>query len=147
MTETPKAAKPFSLADIKAQVANEDTFDFEPLLPSLEPSGIILKLKSDLAPSVDGRLKELIDANTRKQQLMAAQAEKARPGEAPIASVEDMSAFGRKLIAVRVAGWNMPDEFTEANVMALLRYWDGLGNQILAKTAEAARFTPDSPKA
>lgn len=147
MTETLKAAKPFSLADIKAQVANEDTFDFEPLLPSLEPSGIILKLKSDLAPSVDGRLKELIDANTRKQQLMAAQAEKARPGEAPIASVEDMSAFGRKLIAVRVAGWNMPDEFTEANVMALLRYWDGLGNQILAKTAEAARFTPDSPKA
>ena len=147
MTDTPKAPKPFSLADIKAQVANEDTFDFEPLLPSLEPSGIILKLKSDLAPSVDRRLKELIDANTRKQQLMAAQAEKARPGEAPIASVEDMSAFGRKLIAVRVAGWNMPDEFTEANVMALLRYWDGLGNQILAKTAEAARFTPDSPKA
>ena len=147
MTDTPKAPKPFSLADIKAQVANEDTFDFEPLLPNLEPSGIILKLKSDLAPSVDGRLKELIDANTRKQQLMAAQAEKARPGEAPIASVEDMSAFGRKLIAVRVAGWNMPDEFTEANVMALLRYWDGLGNQILAKTAEAARFTPDSPKA
>jgi hypothetical protein len=147
MTETPKAAKPFSLADIKAQVANEDTFDFEPLLPSLEPSGIVLKLKSDLAPSVDARLKDLIDANARKQQLMAAQAEKARPGEAPMSTVEDMSNFGRKLIAVRVAGWNMPDEFTEANVMALLRYWDGLGNQILAKTAEAARFTPASPTA
>jgi hypothetical protein len=64
-----------------------------------------------------------------------------------MSTVEDMSNFGRKLIAVRVAGWNMPDEFTEANVMALLRYWDGLGNQILAKTAEAARFTPASPTA
>lgn len=147
MTETAKAASPFSIADMKAKVANEDTFDFEPLLPSLEPSGVVLKLKSDLAPSVDARLKELIDANTRKQQLMAMQAEKSRPGEAPIASVDDMSNFGRKLIAVRVAGWNMPDTFSESAVIELLRYWDGLGNQILAKTADAARFTPDSPKA
>lgn len=147
MTETPKAASPFSIADMKAKVANEDTFDFEPLLPSLEPSGVVLKLKSDLAPSVDARLKELIDANTRKQQLMAMQAEKSRPGEAPIASVDDMANFGRKLIAVRVAGWNMPDAFSESAVIELLRYWDGLGNQILAKTADAARFTPDSPKA
>lgn len=141
------ARKPFSIADIKAQVAHEETFDFEPLLPSLEPSGVTLKLKSDLAPSVDARLKALIDGNTKKQQLMAAQAEKARPGEAPFTPVDDMATFGRKLIAVRVAGWNMPDEFSEAAAIELLRYWVGLGEQILAATADAARFTPDSPKA
>lgn len=137
---------PFSIADIEAQVATEETVDFEPTLPDgITPSGAIFKIKSDLAPSVDARLKEMLDQMKRQDQLRAAQAAKARPGEV-IESTDTQDVFGRRLIAVRIAGWNLPDEFNEANLLKVLKGWTGLGAQILEKSAELARFTPTSSK-
>ena len=149
MTTTPEAAKPaaFSIADLKAKVATEEIVKFEPLLPDgVTPSGVTFDLKSDLAPSVDARLKELIDQNTRKEQLRGAQAAKSRPGEI-ITPVDETATLARRMVAARIAGWTLSDEFTEANALTVLQYWVGLGDQILAKTADLARFTPTSPKA
>ena len=146
MTKPADGARTFSIADIEAQVMVEETFPFEPLLPNLEPSGIIFQLKSDLAPSVEGKIKQLLDGHTRKDQLKAAQAARSRPGEV-INTVDEQAVLGRKLVAARIDGWSMADEFNETNVQRVLKAWVGLSEQILAKSAELARFTMTSPKA
>ena len=145
--EAAAPAKLFSIADMEAQVASEETFEFEPLLPDgVTPSGVTFKLKSDLAPSVDARLKDLLCQMKRREQLRAAAASKSRPGEVT-EDYGEMDVMGRRMIAARIAGWSMADEFTEANVLRVLKVWTGLSDQIIGKTADLARFTPASPKA
>lgn len=144
MTKDTKA--PFTLADMKAQVATEETFEFEPTFPDLKPSGIILKLKSDLAPSVQTALKAMAEADRKKDHLRAAQNAKARPESVILQSIDEIAEFGRKGVAVRIAGWSLDEEFTPANVDDLIKHWKGLDAQILAKSAELASFTVASPK-
>lgn len=148
--KTQGAAAPaatFSIADIVGQVATEETYPFEPMLPDgLTPSGVTFYLKSDLAPSVDGQIKDLLADMRRKEQMRAAQAAKSRPGQVT-EDYDELDVAGRKLIATRIAGWTLKDEFTTANVLTVLKLWQGLGEQILAKSAELARFTPASSKA
>jgi len=144
---TKATVAPFSLADIEGQVATEATYEFEPLLPNLKPSGVLFQLKSDLAPSVQNALTDMMDTDRKKEHFRAAQNQKARPESVQLTPVNELSDFGRKAIAIRIAGWNLPDEFNEATVLRVLKAWSGLGDQILAKTAELASFTPASSKA
>lgn len=142
-----KTAPAFSISDFKAAVATEASADFEPLLADGSPSGLVLQVKSDLAPSVHGRLMEMMDAFRDADTLRAAQAAKARPGHAPVEKTASIVRNSHRMAAVRVCGWNAKDEFSEAALIDLFAHWPDLVAQVLAKSAELASFTPTSPKA
>jgi len=133
-----------SLDDIEAEVATEDTQDFEPALVDGTPSGIILFVKSELAPSVAAELERMSDNQRRKAAMAAAQASKSRPGEVYEKSADVMAAF-RKAVLLRVAGWRgVKQEFSEENLNRLLKLQPGFCSQIIEKSGEMGRFTPAS---
>lgn len=141
---TTKPANGLSIASIEKAVATETPADLEPVLPNGDPSGIILLVKSDQAPSVIEALNKLANTRRKKEQIAQAQAQKARPGEAFIPVEQDMLAY-RKAVAIRLAGWRgLTDEFTEDNAIHLLSVLPTFGPQILEKASEMTGFTPTS---
>lgn len=137
-------AKAISIASIEQQVATEEPSELELVLPNGDNSGIVVMVKSDQAPSVVEALNKLANTRRRKEALAAAQAAKARPGEAVVPVEEDLLAY-RKAVVVRMAGWKgVSDDFTEENALRLLKAAPGFGPQILEKAAEMTGFTPAS---
>ncbi len=135
-----------SLASIEAQVSNETPTEFEPNLPNGDPSGVILLVLSEQAPSVAKKLAALSNEARRKAAISAAKADKARPGEA-FTPVEDDILFVRRLTIARLAGWKgLEEEFNEANALKLMELAPGFGSQIIAQSADLAGFTNASPK-
>ncbi|MCC7267880.1 MAG: hypothetical protein IT546_11140 [Caulobacteraceae bacterium] len=136
-----------SLSDIRNQVATEEAVDFEPYDAKGNPSGIVLKVLSDQSKIVQDRLLALIDRKRRQDQLLAAQAERSRPGEV-VASVKDDAEYGRRLVAARLAGWTgIAEDFNDSNAAELLRLIPGFGPQIIRKSEELGGFTVASPTA
>jgi hypothetical protein len=141
---TPAPAK-LSLASIAATVANTEAVPFVPLLADFTPSTVTLFVYSDQHPKVQARVNELEDGRRRAEQLLAAQAMKARPGQI-ISKTEDEQEHYSRMVAARIAGWEgIEDPFSDANAIRLFQLIPDWSSQVLNKAKELGRFTKASP--
>ncbi|HYE46220.1 MAG TPA: hypothetical protein VEA44_10660 [Caulobacter sp.] len=137
----------FSVDDILRKVAGDEAAELPIYNNKGDPTGIVFLVKSDQAPGVKEALTALGDGRRRKENMLAAQAQKARPGHEPFITVEEDAEFVRQAAVVRLAGWRgIKDEFSPATALKLLAGVPAWATQINQKAQELAGFTTDSAK-
>jgi hypothetical protein len=132
-----------SLADLEL---NEAGVPVEMIDDDGSATGILIEVLASNLDSVNARQNALEDERRRKAAVRAAKAAKSRQEDAG-ESAEETAEYVRRAAAVRVSGWNLADEFTEANVVKLFKLRPKFALQVLDASNETSRFTKGSPKA
>jgi hypothetical protein len=137
-----------TFADIEAQTAGDIPVEFEPFDKNGDPSGVILLILSDQSPTVQRGIIALTNAERQREQVNAAKARGARPGEV-FTKVEDDRDHTLKLTALRIAGWkgDLDEPYSPENAVRLLKLIPGWVSQVLNRSAELGGFTATSSKA
>jgi hypothetical protein len=128
-----------SLASLNTRKASETPFTFEAVEPDGSFSGIKLSVLGSHSDQVTKESNRLI--NERRQQQAAREAQ-AGPNEPLFTPVEDDVAFGQRLAAVRLVGWEGIDEpCTPENALILCQTNPGYAAQVMQKSGNLANFT------
>lgn len=133
-----------SLADLKIAA---DSIKVEMLDEDGNASGVILDVVSSHSDAVIEKSNALEDERRRKLSIREAKAAKARGNDPVFESAAESQAYVRKAAAIRVAGWNLKEEPTEANIVELFKLRPSYVLQVLDAANETGRFTKSSPKA
>jgi hypothetical protein len=137
-----------TFAAIEAQTAVDTPVEFEPMDFDGNPSGIVLLVLSDQCQTVQDGIIRLSNAERQREQVTAAKARGARPGEV-YSKVEDERDHTLKLTALRIAGWkgDLEEPYSQENAVKLLRLIPGFVGQVLNKSAQLGGFTTTSSRA
>lgn len=140
-----RPVKKFSLADLSAVKASETPAKVEFILPDGKRSGVMLHVLGEQSATVQRKVNALMDQRT--EELAAAEAQAAKSGgTVPPRPTEDSIAFGHRLVAVRLVGWDgIEDEWSEANALELVRSNADVAELVLKTSKATARFLQLKP--
>jgi hypothetical protein len=140
---TTKAAG-ISLADLDARSTSEVPFEFEYILPNGEGSGVTFKVLGSQSPTVVAEVNKLLDARRRKEAAAEITARSSRNPAAFTPISEDID-FSQRVIAARLKGWSLDDEFTPENALKLVRSNQHIADQISEVSNDLGNFMKVSP--
>lgn len=147
MTNAAPAISKRTLASTNTRKACETPFKFELLEDDGTGSGIIAHVIGGQAKTVVEKTAELVNERRRQEAIRASEASANRPGDA-ITPFEDDVAFGQRLSAVRLIGWDgLEEDCTPANALELCQNNPGYAAQITTQSNKITNFTKASPKA
>lgn len=148
MTATPTKAAPklVSLASLDARAASAVAMPFEYITPAGDPTGIILHLLGGQSKIVQDEANKAINERRRKEAMVAAQAKTSRNTDDYV-TVETDVAFGQRLAAIRLTGWEGIEETWSAELGLLLcQNNNDVAAFILAKSNDMANFMKASSR-
>lgn len=136
-----------SLASLNSRKASETPYKFELLEADGSASGVIVHVIGGQSRTVADETNRLVNERRRQEAIRAADAPANRPGDA-ITPVEDDIAFGQRLAAVRLVGWEGIEEaFSPAGALELCQINPDYAAQITTQSNRLANFISASPKA
>lgn len=136
MTKSPGV----SLASLDARKASAAAFEFEYIGPDGAGTGIMLKVIGAQSAEVTEGTNRLVNERRRQEAIRAAEATASRPGDA-IIPVEDDIAFGQRLSAMRLVGWDgIADPWSAENALLLCQSNPDIASQVLAQSNKLGNF-------
>lgn len=105
--------------------------------------GLVLDVLGGQSETVQKAVNALVNER-RKRQANAAAVTKGEPAFTPI---EDDIAFGHRLTACRVIGWNLKKDFTPEGAFRLVSRSARIAEQVTTASNDLGNFTPASLKA
>jgi len=142
MTKAPGA----SLASLNTVSASATAHAFEYVGPDGSGTGITLRVLGAQAQIVTEATNRLINERRRQEAVRTIEAGASRPGDA-IMPVEDDIAFGQRLAAIRLVGWEgIEDDWTADNALLLCQTNADVSAQVLAQSNKVGNFTRASRK-
>lgn len=134
----------FSLSDLDAVTHSSKAFEFPFLDANGDETGIYLSVLGGNADAVRTVAEELIDARRMKDAARQMNAQKSRPGHAPVVfdkTADDIS-FGQRLAAVRLVGWRgIKEPCTPENAALLCATNPNVAAQVMEQSDNMANFT------
>lgn len=136
--------KSVSLASLDARKASETPFTFDYVGPDGLETGIRLSVLGGQSATVQSAVNALINGRRRQEAIRDADANAARPGD-NITTVEDDIAFGQRLAAVRLVGWEGIDEDWTPDLALLLCQTNAdIAAEVLKQSNKLGNFTKAS---
>lgn len=106
--------------------------------------GLVLNVLGAQSERVQGEVNRLVNER-RKRQAQAAAVTKGEAAEFTL--VEDDIAFGHRLTAARVVGWNLRTAFTPEGAFRMVSRSNRIAEQVTRASNDIANFTRPSSKA
>ena len=129
-----------SLDDIDAVQLGETPYEFEYILDDGRHTGVFLSVYGSQTNRVQSAINAL-NNERRKQQAVADAAAAASGGEVTVRPVEEDQEHGKRLAAVRLAGWRgLKDKFTEANALRLCKVNADIAAVVVQKANNIGNF-------
>ena len=128
-----------SLDDIDLRQGSENAFEFEYIGPKGNKTGIFFSVLGEHAEKVRSETNALLNERRRAEATREAAATSAADAITPI---EDDTAFGQRLAAVRLVGWRgLREDYTPARGLRLCQTNALAAAQITQKSRQAENFT------
>jgi hypothetical protein len=148
--DTGVAAEPtvmlVSLDDLDARKAGEKPFTFEYIKADGSRSGLTFSVLGTHCETVTNEINRLVNDRRREEAAAAAEAAASRQPEG-FTPVESDIAFGQRLAAVRLVGWEgIKEKFTPALGLRLCQSNPDIAAQITAQSNKLANFMSGSPR-
>ena len=136
----------FSLADLDARTQSETPFRFEYIQPNGDVSGVFLHVLGAQSPKVTAEVNRLLNERRRKEALVEAQKRvSTRMGET-FTPVEDDIAFGHRLAAVRLVGWEgITEPYSPELALQLITSNQHIADQVAEQSGALENFMKTSP--
>jgi hypothetical protein len=136
-----------SLADLDAVKASETPFTFEYVKPNGDASGIMLQVLGGNSDAVRTVAAEMINARRSREATKEMQRQRSGrngAGKVDFDPVESDIAFGQRLAAVRLVGWEgIQEPWTPENAATLCRSNSHLAAQVMEQSDDLANFMKD----
>lgn len=134
------------LDDLDARKAGEKPFTFEYIQADGSRSGLKFMVLGTHCETVTNEINRLV--NDRRREAVAAAAEAAATGQPEgYTPIESDIAFGQRLSAVRLVGWEgIKERFTPALGLRLCQSNPDIAAKITANSNKLSNFMQGSPK-
>lgn len=108
--------------------------------------GLVLEVLGSQAEKVQTEVNRLLNDRRKKEAIAEAMQGRRNPEKADFTPIEDDIAFGHRLTACRVVGWNLKAPFTPEGAFRLVSRSSRIAEQVTMASNNLANFTRPSSK-
>jgi hypothetical protein len=130
-----------------AVAASDTPFELKVLKRNGSEDGLVLKVLGSECEKVQAEINKLVNGRRKQQAQAEAMASRIGVGATPVVTVEDDIAFGHRLAAVRVVGWNLKTPFTPEGAHKLVSRHPDISKQVLDASNDLGNFMKASSEA
>ena len=147
MSQPTAPARKVSLSSLNTRQASEQPFWFDYVGPDGEATGIRFGVLGSQGYTVQRAINEAVNQRRRKEAIREAEGASASPAD-QVTPIEDDIAFGQRLAAVRLIGWEgIEDPFTPENALLLCQTNPEIAAEVTKQSNRVGNFTKASAKA
>lgn len=135
------------LSDYDFVAQSQTPFDLKIIKRDGSEDGLVLQVLGSESETVQAEINRLVNDRRKKMAQAEAMANRVGVGATPVTPIEDDIAFGHRLAAARVVGWNLKTPFSAEGALKLVSRHADISKQVIDASNAVENFTQASPKA